>query len=593
MKTRITRKTVSLLLCITFVFSIFTAVPSFAADTAALRPYELSAEIRDRTHTVSLDTYDNDAFSLEIKETRNGLTGILTANKDITMKKLELSKRRVFSGDDRFFSNGYQSWSTSSEYRKTDKTATAMEIAKVSKLAWQVVTNSSDYNFANYGTPGVFHSWTVTYLRKAGSDTIEFYGSRSERNGFTKFEVDMQNGRFTIAKDIEGLKLKKGQQYQVFDLYKETGSYDTVFDHYFFDFCGLKRPTLPRMTGYTSWYNLEGDITEQTILRDLNGLDPAKDSVNIFQIDDGFEPHVGDWTKPNKKFPHGMKYVADRIHEKGYQAGIWLAPFVAAVSSDLVKQHPDWFLRNEKDHSLIVANANWYGSLALDLDNPEVKDYLRSEFDTILNDWGYDMVKLDFLYACAIQPRNGKTRGQLMAEGVDFLREICGDKIILGCGVPLGSCMGVFDACRIGPDETAEFGGNLFNSIGFNNEVPSTRYGITNALYRRFFNNRAFVNDPDVFYLRDGIQYTTDQKKLLAKINDLTGGILFMSDDPTTYRPGHWDMLNHVYKDKDYSVLSVESDNKDHFTVRFTEDGVPKTLTFDITDGSGNISQVW
>lgn len=46
----------------------------------------------------------------------------------------------------------------------------------------------------------------------------------------------------------------------------------------------------------------------------------------------------------------------------------------------------------------------------------------------MFDEWHFDMVKLDFLYAAAIEPRNNKTRGQLMCEAMDFLRECCGDK---------------------------------------------------------------------------------------------------------------------------------------------------------------------
>ena len=36
---------------------------------------------------------------------------------------------------------------------------------------------------------------------------------------------------------------------------------------------------------------------------------------------------------------------------------------------------------------------------------PEFRDYLRNAFETIINDeWGYRLLKLDFLYAACIVP---------------------------------------------------------------------------------------------------------------------------------------------------------------------------------------------
>jgi hypothetical protein len=74
-------------------------------------------------------------------------------------------------------------------------------------------------------------------------------------------------------------------------------------------------------------------------------------------------------------------------------------------------------------------------------------------FDTVLNKWGFDMVKLDFLFAAAMIPQRGKSRGEIMTDAMEFLREVVGpNKIILGCGVPLGPSWRKVDYCRIGSD---------------------------------------------------------------------------------------------------------------------------------------------
>ena len=61
----------------------------------------------------------------------------------------------------------------------------------------------------------------------------------------------------------------------------------------------------------------------------------------------------------------------------------------------------------------LFASHNWGGFYALDIYNEEVRQYLKKVFDTVLNTWGYDMVKLDFLYACCIIPYNNKSRGEI------------------------------------------------------------------------------------------------------------------------------------------------------------------------------------
>ena len=164
--------------------------------------------------------------------------------------------------------------------------------------------------------------------------------------------------------------------------------------------------------------------------------------IDFFQIDDGYQTAVGDWLSIiDEKFPDGMKHCADEIHAKGMKAGLWLAPLGAQFNSKIRKEHPDWIIKDKKGRQ-VLAGINWGTFYALDIENEECAEYIRHCFDVILNEWGFDMVKLDFLYAACIIPRNGKSRGQLMCEAMDFIRYCVGDKLILGCGVPLWPSFG-------------------------------------------------------------------------------------------------------------------------------------------------------
>ena len=123
----------------------------------------------------------------------------------------------------------------------------------------------------------------------------------------------------------------------------------------------------------------------------------------------------------------------------------------------------------------------WGGAYTLDIYNPDVRAYIKKVFDTVLNVWGYDMVKLDFLYSECMFPRNGKSRGTIMCEAMEFLRECCGEKLILGCGVPLGAAFGKVDACRISCDVDLTYKGKIYNHIHVNNEMLSAQSAINNS----------------------------------------------------------------------------------------------------------------
>ncbi len=542
-------------------------------------------------------------FSLKLDVTEKSIKATMIAKADIVMQSFEILTEKDLDDDALFFSIGYESLTTSLEFSKFDTFDGLLKLAGITKFTKHFAGLSGDYHFESYGEKGKFHSYTYCYFREKGEQEIKLYGSKHERMGFTIFAVDMNGEKFTVKKDVEGLSLKAGQEYEIFDIAILKGDMDDVMDKYFFDFVGCKKPSIKHLSGYTSWYNYFQNINEEIIMRDLDGLDRASEEVNIFQVDDGYQQAVGDWLLVDeKKFPKGMKYIADEIHAKGYKAGIWLAPFSAQVSSKIAKEHPDWLLTHNRNGKKMLGCQGWGGAYTLDIYNPEVREYIKKVFDTVLNEWGFDMVKLDFLYSQCIEPRNGKTRGEIMCDGVDLLREVCGDKWILGCGVPLGACMGIFDACRISCDASKSWRfkmekglsvNDLVTSIRFNCEIPSSQNAIINTVFRNHLDGRAFCNDPDVFFLRDiNINYTMDQKLLHGKINTICGNVLFVSDNAGDFDDERIGYLKEFFKDKNYKVKFAEYVGENNIRLDFTENGEDKSLTFNLITGESNIYDV-
>jgi alpha-galactosidase len=255
---------------------------------------------------------------------------------------------------------------------------------------------------------------------------------------------------------------------------------------------------------------------------------------------------------------------------QGSIAGLWLAPFVAQKDSRLVKDHPEWILKDAQGN-FELAGYGWGFNYCLDLENTAVRDYLRHCFDVVLNEWGYGLVKLDFLYAAALGHHPTKTRGQRMAEAMDFLRSCVKDKLILGCGVPLGSAFGMVDYCRIGPDISLDWDGPWYYQL-IHRERVSTKNAILNTIGRRHLDHRAFLNDPDVFLLRkDNILMTPAQKEVLTQVNRIFGSLLFTSDLISDYdevQRKQWEeasALTHKL------ILSVNHPAKDKVEVHYRE----------------------
>ena len=439
-----------------------------------------------------------------------------------------------FLPEDALFLNGYQSWTYSPERtrKQFDKAMRFVPKALDRKFGFSQYGDGyfSDRVYRKDLRAGYKKGYSYAYVRR-GSE-FHLFASLAEDTGFTRIILNTTDSTVTFKKDCHHRFLQPGERYTALDVIFPEGGENEVFDLWF-DAMGVKALPAEPKVGYTSWYNCYQNISEEQILRDLEGMKTLPVKPDIFQIDDGFEPFVGDWLTANpEKFPNGLEPIIQKILADGYQAGIWLAPFVAEKDSVVYREHPEWF--QYKEGYRVFTGANWSGGYALDPYNPEVRDYIRQSIERY-KAMGVTLFKLDFLYAACMTSRPNKTRGEIMAESMDFLREVCGDCQILGCGVPLASAFGRVEYCRIGPDMSLDFDDKLYMRP-FHNERPSTMHTQRNTLYRRQLDGRAFRNDPDVFLLREeNTSLSDEQKHTLAVVNALFGSVLFGSDDFGAY----------------------------------------------------------
>ena len=481
-----------------------------------------------------------------------------------------------FRSNDRIFLNGFQSWTECREHFIDDE---PIRLNLKQEAIRRVLPTSpyGDYDFVKYDKrKGCFHGFSYGYIRNL--DQFDFFGSLSERFGYTIIRANVPDRELIFERDLEGVTIDK--EYTLIDVINYRGKENEVYDKYF-SAMNIPAPRVGRTNGYTTWYNYYQNITEDIVTTDLESLSKVNSKIDIFQIDDGYQTAVGDWLSiDSKKFPNGMKYVADKIHEKGMKAGLWLAPLGAQIKSKVAKEHPDWLIRDEYGKKLLCG-LNWSGFYGLDIEKEEVREYVRNFFNVVLNEWGYDMVKLDFLYAASVIPRNGKSRGQLMCEAMDFIRECVGDKLILGCGVPLAPAFGKVDYCRIGADIGLEW-----SKFKVHLEDVSTRTTLWNTIFRRGLNGRAFVNDPDVFLLRDNnMTMGFTQRKISATVNHIFGSLLFTSDNVGDYNREKMDVLLSIFNNSQPELVSAEFITKELIEIKYIENGEEKRLCFDSNTG--------
>lgn len=296
----------------------------------------------------------------------------------------------------------------------------------------------------------------------------------------------------------------------------------------------------PIPVGWCSWYHFYTDISEEKILTNLDTIVNLTSQLflPLFQIDDGFETYPGDWFDFDPEFPDGVRGIAQRISREGRTPGLWLAPYIVHPKSNLVKEHPEWLLRDESGKP-VTAGFVWNAfTYALDLTHPDAYAYSCNVVSTAVKEWGFTYLKLDFLYAAALKGRYQdptRTRAQVLRKGLEGLREAAGPQTtLLACGCPIGSALGLFDAMRISADVSGNWKPQ-FPPISpiLKNEphMPSAQNAIHNILTRASLHRHWWINDPDCLLVRPDSQLTLPEVQTLATTISLTGGSLLLSDD--------------------------------------------------------------
>jgi alpha-galactosidase len=277
----------------------------------------------------------------------------------------------------------------------------------------------------------------------------------------------------------------------------------------------IKKDVAPRV--WCSWYSLYTMIDEAILYATFDKLSDLP--FDVLQVDDGWQVDIGDW-EVNAKFPSGMKALADRIKSTGRRAGLWLAPLIATKSSNLFREHPDWFLRDEAG-KFVSAGFNWGQPLvALDTTRPDVTEWLVALMKQV-RAWGFDYLKLDFLYGGALKGKRFKDmpREAAYRECVRTLREAMGaDAFFLTCGTPILPAIGLCDAMRIGPDVGDDWDNYRNAELFYNPTTPGTKNGIRTTLHRLWLKPLLHI-DPDVAYFDSTKNsLTKEQKRLLQDL---------------------------------------------------------------------------
>jgi alpha-galactosidase len=486
--------------------------------------------------------------------------------------------------DLRFYANGWQSWSYSGTYSSHDR----MRSSNLGFLQEPMVLNPGTPKFRRRGK---FSSDMFAALADARSGQGIVLGFLSQKQQFGVLTADLRRSSALRAWAVcDDVRLDPGASLET-DWFA-VGLIDAhapfPLDPYLLAAAHENdvKAMQPPPVGWCSWYHYYQDISEQKIMANLEQIQRIREStpLNLFQIDDGFQEQVGDWLTFNEKFPHGVKPLADAIKQADMTPGIWLAPFIVHPRSRLAREHPDWLLRR-RNGSLARAGFVWNAlGLALDLTVPAALEYAVEVIRTAVQDWGFTYLKLDFLYAAALKGQyrdRTKTRAQVLRMAMHAVREAAGkDTHILGCGLPLGSALGLVDFMRVSADVGGHWAPDYFK-LGFlfkrEPHMPSARNAIHNTLTRAMFHNIWWVNDPDCLLVREDTALSLAEVRSLATAIAMTGGSILVSDDMQHVSPERLRIMQALIPPLNQRALVLD----------WLEPGTPARMRLDLQDGGG------
>lgn len=105
--------------------------------------------------------------------------------------------------------------------------------------------------------------------------------------------------------------------------------------------------------------------------------------------DENWWDMVGNWVVNEKRFPGGMKAIADYIRSKGMIPGLWFE--MESVTSGAANYQKIGQLVQKDGYPLTVGNRRFW-----DMENPEAERYLTDTVIGILKEAGFGYLKVDY-----------------------------------------------------------------------------------------------------------------------------------------------------------------------------------------------------
>ena len=322
-------------------------------------------------------------------------------------------------------------------------------------------------------------------------------------------------------------------------------------------------------TGWCSWYCFGPRVTAQQVLDNLDFIASHTPGLRYVQIDDGYQPAMGDWLETGTAFGGNVQGVLKEIRHRGFEPAIWVAPFVAEEKSHVFQQNPGWFVKDTDGKPLrsdLVTFGGWRRGpwYVLDGTHPEVQKHFTQLFRTMRREWGCTYFKLDANFWGAIHrghfhdPR--ATRVEAYRRGMQAILRGAGDGFVLGCNHPIWPSLGLIHGSRS------------------SNDIKRTWERIETTarqnLSRNWQNGRLWWNDSDAVVLTGDLP--DNEFQFHATTIYASGGMILSGDDLTKINAEKLAMLRKLqpptgvaarFEDDSFSVGRINLKSREVFSI--------------------------
>lgn len=360
----------------------------------------------------------------------------------------------------------------------------------------------------------------------------------------------LRSSEIVVVVDTEGLELAPGESWRLESFTRLRGKDRARLLDQLAERLNASHPrrTLPQVPmGWCSWYSFARDTTAEEVTQNVEVMKSRLKGLKYVQIDDGYQPAMGDWLDQGKSFGGNVQGVLKFIRDSGFEPALWVAPFIASTNSRLLREHPDWFVKNSEGKPMPASevtfggwgDGGWY---CLDGTHPAVQHHLESVFRVMREQWGCSYFKLDANFWGAVHGGHfydpKATRVEAYRRGMEAIRRATADAFILGCNHPIWPSLGLIDGSRSSGD------------IARNWKTVSTC--MQQAMDRNWQNGRLWWNDPDAVLLEDRAtgtmagSLTEEEFRFHATSAYASGGLILSGDDLTTMTPHRMAMLRNL-----------------------------------------------